>query len=55
MNFPERPDMYQEDELELPAEFATGPAWIGLIFIIGIFVAIVGLIALVLPFVVTWQ
>jgi hypothetical protein len=42
MRFPPPPEDTDEDYV-LPAEYETGPAWVGVLGVVGILVGIVGL------------
>lgn len=46
MNFPERPDASDEIYV-IPAEYATGPRWVGLFFIASFLGLAIGAVALV--------
>jgi hypothetical protein len=60
-HLPRRPDMGEHDEMIVPpehpefSEIGRSPRFVSCIPIVLIFAGIVGLIALVSPFVVTWQ
>jgi hypothetical protein len=43
MNFPPCPEDTDEDYV-LPAEYETGPAWVGVFGVVGILLCIVGLL-----------